>query len=177
MLDRESTVYAACGAAFAIGLSFIFIRAPHPWGIEGFDHYHQLALTLASGRPFPTMDVPWGYAYFLAAFYRLFGDHPAIPLTAQALLNAGVPLLVLRRRCWTPGPGDRWHRVPDAASAAAPTNTKPKAKRMTLPSGFNACSRGTPSGARWVSASTPHQARTIASAPPADARTRLSARK
>src|SRR5258708_4063867 len=96
MLDRESTVYAACGAALAIGLSFIFIRAPHPWGIEGFDHYHQLALTLASGRPFPTMDVPWGYAYFLAAFYRLFGDHPAIPLTAQALLNALVPLLVYK---------------------------------------------------------------------------------
>jgi precorrin-6A/cobalt-precorrin-6A reductase len=30
-----------------------------------------------------------------------------------------VPLLVLRRRGWTAGPGDRWHRVPDAASAAA----------------------------------------------------------
>jgi hypothetical protein len=96
VLDRESTVYAACGAALAIGLSFIFIRAPHPWGIEGFDHYHELALAVASGRPFPTMDVPWGYAYFLAAFYRVFGDHPSIPLTAQAVLNALVPLLVYK---------------------------------------------------------------------------------
>jgi len=89
-------VYAACAAALAIGLAFIFVRSPHPWGVEGFDHYHQLALTVASGRPFPTLDVPWGYAYFLAAFYRLFGDHPAIPLTVQALLNACVPLLVYK---------------------------------------------------------------------------------
>jgi hypothetical protein len=96
VLESESTVYAACAAALAIGLAFIFVRAPHPWGVEGFDHYHELALAVASGRPFPTMDVPWGYAYFLAAFYRLFGDHPAIPLTVQALLNAWVPLLVYR---------------------------------------------------------------------------------
>jgi precorrin-6A/cobalt-precorrin-6A reductase len=32
---------------------------------------------------------------------------------------AGVPLLLLRRAGWTAGPGDRWYRVPDAASAAA----------------------------------------------------------
>ena len=36
-----------------------------------------------SGQPFPTMEVPWGYAYFLAAFYRVFGDRPWIPLIAQ----------------------------------------------------------------------------------------------
>jgi len=96
VLEHESTVYAACAVTFAIGLVFIFVRAPHPWGVEGFDHYHQLALTVASGRMFPTMDVPWGYAYFLAAFYRAFGDHPAIQLTAQVVLNAFVPLLVYR---------------------------------------------------------------------------------
>jgi 4-amino-4-deoxy-L-arabinose transferase-like glycosyltransferase len=91
---RPRAVYAACGASLVLGLLFIFVRAPHPWGWGGFDHYHDIALELAHGRPFPTMDVPWGYAYFLAAFYRLFGDHPWIPLTAQVALNAVVPLLV-----------------------------------------------------------------------------------
>src|SRR5262249_13711205 len=43
----------------------------------------------------------WGYAYFLAAFYRTFGDRPWIPLVAQALLNGVVPLLVfLAARAW-----------------------------------------------------------------------------
>jgi len=101
VLERESTVYAACGVSLALGLFFIFVWAPHPWGTEGFDHYHQLALAVAAGRQFPTMEVPWGYAYFLAAFYRSAGDHPAVPLVAQACLNALVPLIVLRL-------GSRW---------------------------------------------------------------------
>jgi Dolichyl-phosphate-mannose-protein mannosyltransferase len=92
--DRPALVLAAAAASFALGLIFVFVRAPHPWGWDGFDHYHEIALDLASGRPFPTMEVPWGYAYFLAAFYRLFGDHPWIPLLVQAGLNATVPLLV-----------------------------------------------------------------------------------
>ena len=77
------TVRAACLLSLAIGLLFVFVRAPHPWGWNGFDHYHELALALASGQPFPTMEVPWGYAYFLSAFYRLFGDRPWIPLLVQ----------------------------------------------------------------------------------------------
>ena len=94
-------VYAACGVTLMIGLFFVFVWAPHPWGWEGFDHYHQLALVLAHGGGFPTLDVPWGYAGFLAAFYRLFGDHPAIPLVAQVALNASVPLLTfLAAREW-----------------------------------------------------------------------------
>jgi len=36
-----------------------------------------------------------------------------------ATAAAGLPLLVLRRPGWTAGPGDRWHRVPDTAGAAA----------------------------------------------------------
>jgi hypothetical protein len=79
-----------------LGLTFIFVRAPHPWGWEGIDHYHDLALELAAGRPFPTLEVPWGYAYFLAAFYRTFGDRPWIPLVVQAVLNASMPWLVFR---------------------------------------------------------------------------------
>lgn len=38
---------------------------------------------------------------------------------AHACTATGVPLLVLRRPEWTPGPGDRWHTVPDLAAAAA----------------------------------------------------------
>jgi Dolichyl-phosphate-mannose-protein mannosyltransferase len=96
LIERTALVHAACAASFAIALLFIFVRAPHPWGWEGFDHYHEIALELARGRPFPTLEVPWGYAYSLAVFYWLFGDHPWIPLVAQAALNAAVPALVFR---------------------------------------------------------------------------------
>src|SRR3954469_15047219 len=92
--DSPWAVYAACAISLALGLFFIFVWAPHPWGREGFDHYHDIALEIAHGRPFPTMEVPWGYAYFLAAFYRVFGDHTWIPLLAQVTLNALLPLLV-----------------------------------------------------------------------------------
>jgi len=89
-------VYAACAASFALGLFFIFVWTPLPWGWQGIDDYYAIALALARGEPFPTVHIPWGYAYFLAAFYRLFGDHPWIPLTAQAAVNACVPLMVYR---------------------------------------------------------------------------------
>jgi precorrin-6A/cobalt-precorrin-6A reductase len=38
---------------------------------------------------------------------------------AHACPGAGVPLLRLERPGWTERPGDRWHRVPDLAAAAA----------------------------------------------------------
>jgi hypothetical protein len=88
------TVRVACAASLMIGLFFIFVWAPHPWGWEGFDGYYDIGRSLARGEPFPTMDRPWGYAYYLAPFYRLFGDRPWIPLVAQAVLNALVPLFV-----------------------------------------------------------------------------------
>lgn len=87
-------VAISCAAAFAIGVFFIFVWAPHPWGWEGFDNYHEFGRVLARGEPFPTVDQPWGYAYFLAVFYRLFGDRPAVPLVVQAALNALLPLFV-----------------------------------------------------------------------------------
>ncbi len=96
------TVRAACLLSLLVGLLFLFVRAPHPWGWNGFDHYHELALALASGQPFPTMEVPWGYAYFLAGFYRLFGDRPWVPLLVQVVLNAITPfLLFMAARRWT----------------------------------------------------------------------------
>jgi hypothetical protein len=103
MLDHDrALVGAACAVTGVLGLIFLFVWAPQPWGWEGFDQYHQLALTVARGEPFPTMEVPWGYAYFLAAFYRTFGDHPWIPLVAQVSLNACIPWLAYRfARTWT----------------------------------------------------------------------------
>src|SRR6185436_6928768 len=89
-------VFLASAASLVLGCVFIFIRAPHPWGWEGFDHYHDLGRLLARGEPFPTTDVPWGYGYFLASFYRTFGDRPWIPLLAQALLNSLVPIMLYR---------------------------------------------------------------------------------
>lgn len=82
--------------SLVLGLVFVFAWAPHPWGWFGIDQYHQIAIDLASGQPFPTIDVPWGYGYFLAFFYRLFGPTPAPALVAQVTLNALIPLLVYR---------------------------------------------------------------------------------
>ncbi len=49
--------------------------------------------------------------------------HPFAPAVTDHAVAAtaalDVPLLVLRREGWRAGPGDRWHRVPDAAAAAA----------------------------------------------------------
>jgi hypothetical protein len=107
LLERRTTVYAACVASFVLGLFFIFVWTPLPWGWKGIDDYGRIAMSLARGEPFPTVHLVWGYAYFLAIFYRLFGDHPAIPLCAQALLNAAVPLVL-------------YHLVRIEAAGAAP---------------------------------------------------------
>ena len=93
-LSSTTTVYAACAASLALGLSFIFVWSPLPWGWQGIDFYYEIALSLARGEPFPTMHLVWGYAYFLAFWYWLFGDHQWVPLTAQAVLNATIPLML-----------------------------------------------------------------------------------
>ena len=89
-------VFAAAGLSFALGLTFIFVRAPHPWGWEGFDNYRALALGLVRGEGFPTIEVPWGYPAFLAFFYTVFGDRQWVPLVVQAFLNALIPLMLYR---------------------------------------------------------------------------------
>ncbi len=94
LLARRVAVAVAVGTSFVIGLFFIFVWAPHPWGWYGIDQYHQLATDLAAGRAFSTLDVPWAYAYFLAAFYRLFGPTPLPVLLVQNALNAAIPVLV-----------------------------------------------------------------------------------
>jgi len=98
LVDRLASARALPLAAgfvtLLIGLAFIFVWAPHPWGWYGIDQYHQLAIQLANGEAFQTFDVPWGYAYYLAPFYWAFGPTPLPALVGQAILNALVPPLV-----------------------------------------------------------------------------------
>jgi hypothetical protein len=94
LLDRTRTIYAAAATSLVLGLFFIFVWAPHPWGWQGIDAYHDLARAIARGDGFPTTDVPWGYAYFAAAFYAVFGERVWIPLVVQVLLNATVPVML-----------------------------------------------------------------------------------
>jgi hypothetical protein len=93
-IQSHRVVVGASVATLALGLAFVFVRAPHPFGWFGIDRYHDLALTMARGGGFPTTDVPWGYAAFVAAFYAVFGPHPVVPLVAQVVLNAAMPLLL-----------------------------------------------------------------------------------
>jgi hypothetical protein len=86
--------WIAAGVSLALGLLFVFVRAPHPWGWEGIDHYRELGRALARGEGFPTIDRLWGYPFFLAIFYALFGDRQWIPLVVQVALNATIPLLI-----------------------------------------------------------------------------------
>lgn len=98
LIDRLAAAralpFAAASVTLLIGLAFIFVWAPHPWGWYGIDQYHQLAIQLANGEAFQTFDVPWGYAYYLAPFYWAFGPTPMPALVGQAILNALVPPLV-----------------------------------------------------------------------------------
>jgi hypothetical protein len=96
VLDSRVTVYAASLVTLALGLFFMFVWAPHPWGWQGIDQYHELAKALARGEPFATTDVPWGYAYYAAFFYALFGDHVWLPVLVQVIINAAAPLLLYR---------------------------------------------------------------------------------
>lgn len=101
-LDRTTTVYLAALASLLLGLFFTFVWAPHPWGWQGIDQYHELAVQLARGEPFGTTDVPWGYAYFAAAFYWLFGPRVWVPVLVQVIVNAAAPLLLYQLiRPWT----------------------------------------------------------------------------
>ena len=96
LLDSPRVPAIAGLISLALGLCFTFVWAPHPWGWQGIDAYHELARVLARGETFPTTDVPWGYAYYAAAFYRLFGERLWAPLVGQVIANAFIPLLLYR---------------------------------------------------------------------------------
>jgi hypothetical protein len=95
-LDSPRVTLWAAASSLALGFFFTFVWAPHPWGWAGIDQYHELARALARGEPFGTTDVPWGYAYFVAAFYAVFGERPWLPVVVQVFANATVPVLLYR---------------------------------------------------------------------------------
>ncbi len=95
-LDSERIPTIAAFISLGLGLFFTFVWAPHPWGWQGIDAYHELARALARGEMFPTTDVPWGYAYYATAFYSLFGERLWAPLLGQVIANAFVPILLYR---------------------------------------------------------------------------------
>ncbi len=95
-LDSPRTPAVASLISLALGLFFTFVWAPHPWGWQGIDAYHELARALARGEPFATTDVPWGYAYYAAFFYALFGERLWVPLLGQVAANSLAPLLLYR---------------------------------------------------------------------------------
>jgi hypothetical protein len=96
ILDSPQAVRSATMITLALGYFFIFVWAPHPWSWQGIDAYHELAKSLARGESFQTTDVPWGYAFFAAALYKLTGDRIWVPLVVQATLNGLVPVLLHR---------------------------------------------------------------------------------
>jgi Dolichyl-phosphate-mannose-protein mannosyltransferase len=95
-IEPRRGVAAACAISLAMGLVFVFVWSPLPWQWKGIDGYYEIALSVARGESFPTIHLVWGYVYFLALWYRLFGDHPWVPLCAQVVLNATIPLMLYR---------------------------------------------------------------------------------
>ena len=43
VLDSTRTVYFAAAVSLLLGLFFVFVWAPHPWGWQGIDQNHELA--------------------------------------------------------------------------------------------------------------------------------------
>jgi hypothetical protein len=90
----QPALVAACAASLALGLAFIFVRAPHPWGWTGIDHYDDLGRRLARGEPYGTLERMWGYPIVLAIGDRAFGGRIWPVLVGQAVLNALVPAMI-----------------------------------------------------------------------------------
>src|SRR5438477_5414166 len=60
-----------------------------------------------------------GYAYFLAAVYKVFGENPFVPGIVQALLEAGTALLIYRLVVGIFGPtSSSWSNKVDPRFAA-----------------------------------------------------------
>jgi len=94
LLDARGTLYVASLCSLSLGLFFTFVWAPHPWTWAGIDQYHDLARAVARGEGFNTTDVPWGYTYYVAIFYVLFGEHAWLPIVGQVIANAAMPIML-----------------------------------------------------------------------------------
>ena len=94
-------------------------------------------------QPLPARTGGFGGAAGLAAWLRaesvqalVDATHPfAAQISANAVAAAqetGVPLLVLRRPAWRPGPGDAWTLVPSMHAAAEALGAAPKRAFLTV---------------------------------------------
>ena len=95
-LDWDKAYLPPVVISVVLGLFFIFVWSPLPFGWEGYDGYYDLGKSLAGGNGYPTMYRIWGYPFFLGFFLYIFGDHLWIPLLFQALLNSFIPFLIYR---------------------------------------------------------------------------------
>ena len=82
------------------------VLPPLPTRIGGFGGVDGLAAHLAGNGIRAVVDATHPFADRISAN------------AAAACARTGVPLLVLTRKPWTPGEGDRWIGVPDMAAAA-----------------------------------------------------------
>ncbi|MCW2243897.1 cobalt-precorrin-6A reductase [Azospirillum canadense] len=82
------------------------VLPPLPTRIGGFGGVDGLAEHLAANGIQAVVDATHPFADQISAN------------AAAACVRAGVPLLVLTRKPWTPGVGDRWIGAPDMAAAA-----------------------------------------------------------
>ena len=112
VLAPETTVYAACVISLALGLFFIFVMGAAPVGLGGIRPLPPARAGHRIGAAVSDHGVPWGYAYFAAFWYRLFGDRPWIALVIQAAIDASVPMMVYRRA--RRENGERWRASPPA---------------------------------------------------------------
>jgi hypothetical protein len=94
VLTSRRAVWFAAACSLVLGLFFIFVWSPLPFGWRGIDGYHELGIQTARGDSYSTMHLMWGYAHFLGFWYRIFGPRPWVPLVVQAVLNALVPFLI-----------------------------------------------------------------------------------
>lgn len=67
--EKPYLLFMAWAVSFALGVFFIFLWSPLPprkLAMGGYDEYQNLALLLADGNSYPTMERIWGYPYFLS---------------------------------------------------------------------------------------------------------------
>jgi precorrin-6A/cobalt-precorrin-6A reductase len=83
------------------------VLPPGPIRIGSFGGAQGLAAWLADERIGAVIDATHPFASAITA------------AAVAASAGVGVPLLLLRRPCWTAGPGDDWRRVPSLQAAAA----------------------------------------------------------
>jgi len=73
---RRTLVAASCLTSALLGLFFVFVWSPLPWGWKGIDFYYEIALAGGRQSLLPTLDIT-------DASHILFGtDFPAAPTPA-----------------------------------------------------------------------------------------------